>query len=1017
MLYQKNKQDKKLDVELFKNPTSDYRATPFWAWNCDLDRDELLRQIDIFKEMGYGGYHMHVRTGMSTTYMSDEFMALIKACVEHGKEKEMISWLYDEDRWPSGAAGGYVTKNKEFRRCRLEFTADASKIVGKDPKVIAIFDVVLDDKKCLKSYKKISEGESAEGTAWTAYVTTDPESPWFNNQTYVDTLNKKAIEKFIEVTHEVYAREVGDEFGKSIPSIFTDEPQFISKSTLAFPESNEKVLLPWTPDLEDTYKATYGDSLVDHLPELFWELQDGQVSVIRYHYHDHVSERFASAFADTCGNWCEAHGIHLTGHMMNEPTLRSQTCSLGDAMRSYRSFGLPGIDMLCNWFEFTTAKQCQSAVHQYGRVGMLSELDGVTGWDFDFRGHKLHGDWQAALGVTVRVPHLAWVSMKGNAKRDYPASISYQSSWWKEYSYIEDHFARVNTALTRGKPMVRVGVIHPVESYWLHWGPASQTAAVRDKLEKNFDNVTQWLLRGSIDFDYICESLLPSQNKKGGAPLEVGEMMYDVIVVPECETLRSTTLERLEAFRRAGGKLIFMGDAPKYEDAKPSARGEKLYKKSTCISFNRSSLLDSLDEFRTIDIRRRNGELTNRLVHQLRRDNDGVWLFVAQCDMPYNKDVRSAERISITVKGEYTPEKWNTQNGTVSPITFKHENGNTVITTDLYDYDSLLLFLADENTKDSFSFPAGVAPTELKNTPTEVKYELTEPNVLMLDLARYALDGEELNDTEEILRLDDILRGRLGYPLRKAQVAQPWVIEDIPTEHTATLEYEFYSEINFKGAELALEDADKAEITFNGKPVKYVDSGFYTDMSIRRLPLPEIKKGKNILRVTLPFGKRTDLERMYVLGSFGVKVTGRKATITELTEMLAFDDITKQGLPFYGGSIKYNVELDCAEDGEYLMRVPHYRAAVLAVSVDGKRVGTLAYPPYVINIGKLDAGRHTVTVEAFISRHNCFGHVHCADEHKRWIGPNAWFTAESEWTYEYRFLTEGIISTPIFYKK
>ena len=27
----------------------------------------------------------------------------------------MRAWLYDEDRWPSGAAGGLVTKNKEFR--------------------------------------------------------------------------------------------------------------------------------------------------------------------------------------------------------------------------------------------------------------------------------------------------------------------------------------------------------------------------------------------------------------------------------------------------------------------------------------------------------------------------------------------------------------------------------------------------------------------------------------------------------------------------------------------------------------------------------------------------------------------------------------------------------------------------------------------------------------------------------------------------------------------------------------
>lgn len=86
---------------------------------------------------------------------------------------------------------------------------------------------------------------------------------------------------------------------------------------------------------------------------------------------------------------------------------------------------------------------------------------GVTNWDYDFRGHKFQGDWQAALGVTVRVPHLSWVSMNGEAKRDYPASISYQSPWYKEYKYVEDHFARVNTAMTRGKAVVRIGVIHP----------------------------------------------------------------------------------------------------------------------------------------------------------------------------------------------------------------------------------------------------------------------------------------------------------------------------------------------------------------------------------------------------------------------------------------------------------------------------------------------------------------------------------------------------------------------------
>ena len=72
--------------------------------------------------------------------------------------------------------------------------------------------------------------------------------------------------------------------------------------------------------------------------------------------------------------------------------------------------------------EFITAKQAQSIVRQQGKPGMLSELYGVTGWDYDFRGYKLQGDWQAALGVTVRVPHLTWMTMKAAASGISPAT-------------------------------------------------------------------------------------------------------------------------------------------------------------------------------------------------------------------------------------------------------------------------------------------------------------------------------------------------------------------------------------------------------------------------------------------------------------------------------------------------------------------------------------------------------------------------------------------------------------------
>ena len=48
MLYPKS-QSEKLSRQLFAQPPAEYRAAPFWAWNCRLDEATLKEQIDIFE--------------------------------------------------------------------------------------------------------------------------------------------------------------------------------------------------------------------------------------------------------------------------------------------------------------------------------------------------------------------------------------------------------------------------------------------------------------------------------------------------------------------------------------------------------------------------------------------------------------------------------------------------------------------------------------------------------------------------------------------------------------------------------------------------------------------------------------------------------------------------------------------------------------------------------------------------------------------------------------------------------
>ena len=1023
MLYPKTA-EKELTQELFRHPGSEYRGAPFWAWNCKLEKDDLLWQLDVLKKMGLGGAHMHVRTGMATPYLSDEHMALIKACVEKCRDEKMLAWLYDEDRWPSGAAGGLLTKDPQYRARHLLLTtkpygagkaeagldSSARSARSENGTLLACYDVRLDENGCLTGAERIAETAEAAGRKWYAYQETDLPNPWYNNQTYANTLDPAAIRKFVEITYERYLETVGRDFGGVVPAIFTDEPQFSHKSTLAFAQEEKDVFLPWTDDLPDTFRAAYGEELLEHLPELIWELPDGKVSLIRYHYHDHIAERFAEAFADTCGGWCQEHGLMLTGHMMEEPTLKSQTAALGEAMRSYRSFQLPGIDMLCGWREFTTAKQAQSAVHQYGRPGMTSELYGVTGWDFDFRGHKLHGDWQAALGVTVRVQHLAWVSMKGEAKRDYPASINYQSPWWKDYAYVEDHFARLNTALTRGKPVVRVGVIHPVESYWLHWGPAEQTDGVRQQMDERFQSLTDWLVNGGVDFDFICESLLPSQCEQGGVPLKVGEMAYDAVVVPGCETLRATTLERLEAFRRAGGRLIFLGDAPRYVDAKPDERGSRLYEQSQRAEFSREALLNALEPVRLIDIRSEDGARTDNLLHQLRQDGDGLWLFLAHSREPYNKDIPICQNIRLTVAGAYTARIYDTLTGEILPADAESQGNRTVIRAALYDHDSLLLRLDHEPALPRPVAEDAAAVRQVR-VPSLVDYVLDEPNVLLLDKAEVALDQGAYRPEEELLRADNALRLELGWPPRMDAVAQPWTVKEEKTEHTVRLRFTVHSEIMVPGAQLALEDASLAKIRVNGKSVPAGPEGWYTDKSIGTIALGTLEAGDTGIEVELPFGRRTNIEWCYLLGAFGVRLQGESRTLTVLPEKLGFDDVTRQGLPYYGGNITYCIPVE-TEAGTLTVAAPHYDGTAIRAALDGEPKGYLVYAPYRLTLGKVDQGLHRLELTLLGNRQNAFGPVHLADEKEKWIGPNAWRSEGARWTESYRLKRLGIRSRP-----
>ena len=286
-------------------------------------------------------------------------------------------------------------------------------------------------------------------------------------------------------------------------------------------------------------------------------------------------------------------------------------------------------------------------------------------------------------------------------------------------------------------------------------------------------------------------------------------------------------------------------------------------------------------------------------------------------------------------------------------------------------------------------------------------------------MAGYSLDGAPLEPTEEIMCLDIKIREKLGFDVRTVKFAQPYYLKNTPEDHLLRLVYTVNSDLSGLSCRLAIEDAARMKITFNGIAVDNTPIGYYVDRHIDLVQLPPLRNGENVLTVEMPFGVRTDIEPMYLLGDFGVDVKGRCVKITERPEKLSFGDVTKQGYPFYGGNIRYEsmINNDCECDLE--IETSCFGGACVKVLLDGEE-RMIAYPPYRCTFDGVSKGRHKITYLLYGNRSNTFNSLHNLDTYMTdklpYNGPAFWRAPENKFIYEYQLKPFGILKTPIIRK-
>lgn len=1007
-------------------PSAAYRGKPFWSWNGQLNPDELIRQIGIFKDMGMGGYFMHSRTGLQTRYLGREWFDCINAAADAGEALGMESWLYDEDRWPSGSAGGLATQDVSHRMKYLRLTVDESGATDTWPPkehVVAAFSGRLDGLD-LKSYRRLDYGETAgPGEHLLLFVwDTMRADSFYNGAAYLDTMNRAATDNFLRVTHDAYRDACGERLGTSIRGIFTDEPHrgfvFCRSNGAAWVE-NPEWATPWTHALPEAFTAAFGYDLIERLPELFLRFEGRRLSPVKWAYMEICQRLFLENWAQPLHERCRDLGLLLTGHVLHEDTLAAQAVPCGSMMRYYPYLDYPGVDILGSRNEhFWVVKQLASVARQFDRPWMLSELYGCTGWRTDFADHKRIGDWQALFGINVRCHHLSWYSMAGEAKRDYPASISFQSAWYREYAAVETYFSRLHVLLKSGRPVCDVLVINPVESLWaqihVDWATwLGTTDPAVNTLEEFYEKVFAALAGAQIDFDYGDEAHLAEHAfiDATDTTLRLGAMHYRVVLVAGMETLRTSTLRLLQDFRQAGGTVIFAGSPPAYVDAHHSREPAAFYAKGPITPLEGPQLAKAVRHH-------------SRAAQKLVLSDNGYGLF---CQVRTEGD----SCIVVLINPSSTRHFYNVtiRLRHAGPVTqLDALSGRAVAMSAVADDDGTLrwktsflplqeqIFLCGSVVPDTEAAAEDTAGTR-KSIDGDFDYTLDEPNIAVLDTAEFSVDGGPWEGAQEILRVETALSERLGLPLRGGQMVQPWAREEsLGAEGTPlTLRFRFEVESLPKSPlQLALEQPQEFIITLNGKniPAQAGDTWFI-DPCLRTVTLPPdtLQAGSNTLEFQCHYREGIDLEAVYLLGAFGVRtVPGEGVTLTQLPARLGVGDWTHCGLPFYSGRIRLQIPVAHSRR----LGISPIGAATLVVKnpATGKSQ-ILPWEPFACDLDGLADEEGLVEVEWVLTRRNTFGPLHLTPMDPPTVGPMHFRSEGETWSDDYQLTPVGLKSPPV----
>ncbi|WP_062051187.1 glycosylhydrolase-like jelly roll fold domain-containing protein [Bacillus sp. JCM 19034] len=300
-------------------------------------------------------------------------------------------------------------------------------------------------------------------------------------------------------------------------------------------------LKPWTGGSFTWYEQQGGKK--SDLPALWFDI-GRETEAIRKRYEQAVYRRLSTVYYRQLSQWCEQHGIALTGHPAES-----------DDIGLLEHFQIPGQDVVWRWVapeeekgltgRHSTAGKCSAdAARHRGRRRNADEVLGVCGkngsWDLPPGDMKWYFDWLFVRGVNLIIPHAFYYSIDGKRRsHERPPDVGLHSSWWPYYQLFSQYIKRLSWLLTDSVNTTKVAVL--CQENHLPW------------------ELVKPLFEQQIEFNYFEEALLHSSAKIKNGLIHIEKQSYSTVVIEAGLLLSNETITRLNELITQGGSVFIVG--------------------------------------------------------------------------------------------------------------------------------------------------------------------------------------------------------------------------------------------------------------------------------------------------------------------------------------------------------------------------------------------------------------------------------------------------------------------------